>query len=317
MLFASLDQHIANLDLTDNPDLLIAFHLTRHWPRTPPIDEIEGTRQLEVIGRFAPLIFGVGDHELTRDAVKAFVNQLGGQRFSQRADGAQKTRPLAPREWLHVFRHAFHRGQLSPFAFGVALRFFMVRTDGNGAPTHAPNSLAARALLVQDLRAACPTGIMDEHEQAVLAAAPETVTLWRGGDSLRTDIPLARAQSPFWSPDREYAALFMRTRARERVIAGAGHGSLLHLVRGGTAGMGAAMPVNGRATEVFEPFLLRAEVPRELMLACALAGPQGDMIEIMIDYERLTAEMVQDATPASFVRTYAPWRYSQLRSMEA
>jgi hypothetical protein len=91
------------------------------------------------------------------------------------------------------------------------------------------------------------------------------------------------------------------------VLASAGKNSLANLSLG-VPGMRMFNPTPVITSAQFEPFLLGAKVPRELVLAFVIAGPEDDKLEVFVDFEKLTPDMVQDFTPMSYVRANAPWR---------
>ncbi len=307
MQSATLDHHFANLDLTDPGDLLIAFHMTRHWPRTPPMDDTECARQYAVLEHYVPMIFDVPHDDLICDMVVLFLEELGGTRKHVETGNIITVSPLAKREWLHVFRMAHHRGVLSAIAFGAIVRFFMCRTGGNGAPMHPADSLAARKTILQDVRAASPQGLMRDVERDTLANAPATVTLWRGGNDNGDRSTKERAQALHWAVERGYAAAYLRVRSEQRLLALARAKSLAPLA----LGLREAKRAPGSSIAPLaagHPFLLRAQVPKEMVLAFLVGGPFNEDIEVFLDFEKLTPDMLHDTTPKDCVGTKALWR---------
>jgi hypothetical protein len=293
-LVAFFDQ----LDLTDDVDLHIAFHNLRHYPKLTPMDTESSIEAIDTIQQFGLPVFGQPDGPDTTAAVRQFILQLGGVTPAPDPDHPKATIPKAPRTWLHVFRVAFERGDIGPIAFGAAYRFFTVCTEGNGAPTLEPDSMAARYMLLDDVRRASPLGLMDADERKVLADLPATVELWRGGRGNRGETPLDRAQGQWWALDREYALNYLFRRGRSRSVK-----TVLEGLQGlSMFSVGHPLIPRKRSTReaLGEPFLVKAMVPREMVMAYFMAGASRQCVELIVDFEQLTPEMVVDATPEEF-----------------
>lgn len=275
-----IDTFISQLDLTHPGDLSLAFHFARHWPATPPLLEPEHSRQAAVLRQFAPRIFGQPDRSGTCALVEWLLLELGGTKASDNNPEAEV--PLAPREWLCVFREAFARGDIGPVAFGAAFGFLVVRTAGNGAPGFRADSLEARRVMLGDARLASPLGVMDDHERAALASLPDTVTLWRGGSLAPGERLSHRANGLHWALDRDYALLYMR--GRNAVLALAARDQT----------------VTPLWDALGRPFLLTVEAPREMLLAYKAAGIDRSCVEVFVDFDRLPAPMIHDVTPTEY-----------------
>lgn len=299
ILFSLFDK----LDLRTPEDLLIAFHIAEHWPATPPLEDAESNRRLEIIERYAPHIFGNLSNDFseafTRECVTSFLDELGGEEHQR--DNIYW--PCAPREWLHVFREAAQQGIIQPIAYGVAFRFFVIRTAGNGTPGYPADSLAARAEMLNGLRNASPQGLMDTDEQQIWASLPDQITLWRGGRGNFGQLPIDRARALHWAPDRAYAEIYMRGRGAQRTMA-----TLVKF----PASVGVAVAAGDQNSpalifhahrlrrELGQPYLLQASVPKEFVFAYIAAGAEGKQVELLVDFEQLTAEMIEDVTPEGY-----------------
>lgn len=271
----TVTKFLDQLDFTDPGDLVLAFHHFRRFPTICDLSETAWLELLHPIAEHAPAIFGVPDHEDSAAAVSELLWAAGGYLETDR--GAQ--RPQAPREWLCIFRYAHERGLIGPIAFGAAVRFLLVQSEGCASPGHRPTSLQVRQAMVADAKNAAPHALMTPAEVARRDALPDTVTLWRGGFYGGGSSPQERAQSLFWAIDREYA---------ERYI-GAQRGAAMlgHLRRG----MDPLRAIDTCDTD--EAFLLRADVPKELVLAYIGAGVSGELTEVWLDFPKLTDSMVQ------------------------
>lgn len=269
----------AQLDLTKSVDLAIAFHHFRNWPAVAPLNETAFARDLEIIEYHRPLIFGQPDDDMTARLVTEFLWELGG---SEPGNTPESQRPLAPREWLCVFREAMDRGNIGPVGFGAAFGFLMVLTDGNGAPGLPADSIEARRLMLGDAKRSSPLGLMDGYERAALAELPDTVTLWRGG-SLAPGEPLsARANGVHWALDRDYALTYMKGRNAER--------TQIALRQRGTPLWNAL----GR------PFLLKTVAPKDVVLAYRAAGVDRSQVEVLVDFDELSTSEIQNVTPEAY-----------------
>lgn len=296
MTNVNISSFFDDLDLTNPDDLVWGFLVAQYWPENPPIDEDSSARMLAAADEFAPLIFGVPDNQSTIENVQLFVMLLGGYDLK-----GEVTTPRAPREWLHVFREAHARGVIGPVAFGAAFRFFMVRAGGNGAPALPADSLAARRQALHDIRSACPTGLMTDAERATLAALPEVVPLYRGGRSDCGLAPIDQAKALHWALDREYAAGYMRGRGHQRTVQTINR--MLSNVTAFAAGLPAFAPRAPRAGQSElqgTPFLIEARVPKPLVLAYFATGVGGALIELLVDFDKLTPDMLRDVTPAGY-----------------
>lgn len=281
------------LDLTNSADLAIAFHHLKRWPETEPLNEEAFTRDYEIIEGYRPLIFGARDHESTCVVIHALLWKLGGHR-ALTTPGVLI--PQAPREWLHVFREAHARGVIGPVAFGAAFRFLMVLTTGNGAPEFAPDSQEARCQALNDIRLAAPLGLMEPDERAALASLPDIVTIYRGGRGDFGIAPSEHAKGLHWALDREYAAEYLRGRGHNRTMQAIPNAlNNIRLLAAGTRTPGADL-----IAALGAPFLIRADVPKQIVCAYFCTGPDGKHLEVLVDFEKLTPDMIEDVTPERY-----------------
>jgi hypothetical protein len=283
---------LEQLDLSNPADLLIAFHHTANWPRVVPLDSEAARYPLEVLYAASP--FGAPDDESTPALVARFLWELGGKRPA----GRNTTAALAPRAWLAVFRAAFERDLIGPVALGAAFRFLMVQAEGNGAPGLPADSLEARRLILEDARRASPVRLMNEAERQALADMPETVTLYRGGRGHFGETTLQRARGLHWAVDRSIAMNYLGGRGYQR-----SQTAMQSVIRGFSAFSvppAFAGKVANLSDELGQPFLLRASVPRALILAYIAAGVDRQAIEVFVDFGRLESAMIKDVTPDKY-----------------
>ena len=267
------DRFLADLDLADPADLALAFFYFRHFPNLTALDEGEWQRMRDLLDDAGRLAFGSSDNENTYSLVRMVLWELGG---SKPLD-AETRAPCAPREWLAIFREAHRRGHIGPVAMGAAFRFLVVMTHGNGVPGSHPDSLAARKTILADARRSCPTGLMKDYELEVLAGLPDTVTLYRGECGLKSASIHDRSQSLHWALDRDYAELYAKGRTYDQALRSVA-------MAGGDV----------RAADRWWPFLLRVDVPKELIVAYIAAGPYQKQVEVWLDFEKLEPHMVSE-----------------------
>jgi hypothetical protein len=278
-----LDAVFAELDLADPEDLLVAFHVIRYWPAWPDMDDAENMRQMEVIERYLPWTFGQPDHDVTYSAIFEFLMEMGGT-----VDRNSHKRSAAPREWLHVFRTAFDREIIGPVALGTAFTYLVIRSTGNGAPGHDAASLSARRVMLEAARKASPHGLMNPSELAKLADLPESLTVWRGGCREPNDMPFSSAQSVHWALDRPYADAHLSIKSVEKVIA---MQAAIEAARNDRRGELPSLPI---------PFLLKAHIPKSCVISYATVGFDGDGRELVIDFDQITPDMIENVTPAEY-----------------
>ncbi len=138
---------------------------------------------------------------------------------------------------------------------------------------------------------------MGPLQRELWRALPETVTLYRGGYA-KTDGALDRVacatRGLFWTPDPEYAAYYVQKRNGQSfapIVKDAVAALPLHL--GGMSRIGYTPK-----TLVASPFLVRAEVPRELVLVYWI---KDYGVELIVDSDRLDATMIADITPENII----------------
>lgn len=291
----SLSGLLESLDLFDPSDLLAAFHATKHWPKAAPSDDADAAHMRECLDFWIMMVAGGIETPETADDVLTFLYDAGGH---APGNTPGSIRPLAPRQWLAVFREAFRQGVIGPIALGAALRLLLVQTGGNGAPDHPPHSIEGRRVMLADLRAASPVGIMKPDERDVLAALPDTVTIWRGGRGKFGETPMDRAASLHWALDRDYAMTYLRGRGAERTMTSLRGFGLRFQSSFLAAQLGSPVAAPRTLAEnLGQPYLLRAEVPKALVLAYIAAGVARDQVEVLFDFQRVTPEIVADVTP--------------------
>lgn len=313
----SPSKYLADLDFTGPYDLAVGFELLRDWPRPQPISAKKMDDSIETVRFFHPLIFNAPDTELTATYVRDFVTELGGAWPSDHPRFPNK--PKAPRSWLILFRSAFERGQLSPIAMGAAFTFLM-RREGIWTAEFPRHTAEAKRVMLSDLHKSSPLGLMDDEQRAALSDLPETVTIYRGGRGELGGFPHDNAQSVFWALDEWLAAKYMRARGAERTVKSLttalnstlseGHRSLEALTLGPQATRLPPRRVQeaprDMLAELGAPFLLRTAVPKELILAyndsmrLPIAGKLIPHIEVLVDFDKITPEMIEDVTPEEY-----------------
>lgn len=281
----SPSKYLADLDFTRPADLAMAFELLRTWPILRPISLDAMAESTAIVRHFHPMIFQAEGPE-TRLAVIGLLLTLGGSEPCSKSDAHD---PLAPREWLYVFREAHRRGNIGPVAFGAAFGHLMVHAGGNGAPGLAAHSPEARRVMLQDGRLASPLGVMTDEERAAFAALPDTVTIWRGGSLAPGDALAHRANGLHWALDEQTSLTYMRGRNAERTLIALDHWH----------GSG-PRPANDLGELLGMPFLLRADAPKSALLAYKNSGSAGQLVELFVDFERLPADSVVDVTPSEY-----------------
>lgn len=283
------------LDITQPVDFLIALYHAESWPKGPSFSAERFERDLPIVEFYHSAIFGAVPDEAAAQATWEMISELGGitERFGKRVSAA-------PREWLVVFREAFHLRLITPVVWGAAVSYLITIAGGNGAPFLPPESRAAKLQILKDVRTASPVGLMDLKEQEIWRSLPPTVTLFRGGYTRHADRQkhLAQAWSALhWSPTRSYADAYMRARGSQetgRSICDATASLPFRL-----AGLSLTTPTPAPKLSEHVPFLLRADVPRELVLAYVIRGRLAQCPEVLVDFERITPNMIQDITPDS------------------
>jgi hypothetical protein len=277
---------LKTLDLTDSRDLLIAFHHFRHWPAIKPIDPEAAVPDYLLIERFLPEVFGVPDTPQSGEAVRNFLF------------GAD-----APREWLCVFREAFEQGLIGPIGFGAAVHYLIAVADcgarirmGNATPGLIVGSEASRRAILADALRASPAGLMRPHERTKLAEQPDTLTVWRGGCYGPGDTAFQRAQSLHWVNDPDAALTWLRARFALALLDR--RNALQAHLRDLQAGRPPALNLTSMLPS--GSFLLRADVPKDLVIAYLSPVPDEILAEVWIDFEKLDPGMVRDVTPKEY-----------------
>ena len=282
----SPSKYLADLDFTAPADLAIAFEFVRKWPKLRSISHEAMAESVAIVRHFQPLFSRQPETPDTRCAVIDFLWALGG---SEPGGMPNSLRPLAPREWLCVFREAHRRGNIGPVAFGAAFGHLMVHAGGNGAPGLPAHSPEARRVMLQDGRVASPLGVMTDQERAAFAALPDTVTIWRGGSLAPGETLAHRAHGFHWALERQTSLGFMKGRNAER--------TLIALERWRGAGAGAT---EGLGDLLGRPFLLRVDAPKSAVLAYKNSGSCGELVELFMDFDRLPAAGFVDVTPNEY-----------------
>jgi hypothetical protein len=285
---------LAQLELSDPQDLLIAFHYLRHWPAIKPMPELEiCIEQMAIIQHYAPMIFGQPDDMHTRATVEHFMVELGGTKASK-TPGYETL--LAPREWLAVWREAFSRNLIGPIAFGAAFRFFVTSTRGNGVPSQLKGSAAAGRVIATDAMRAAPEGMMRPSEIDAWRALPPIVEVYRGGCANDGDTLLDHAQNPHWSLTKEPAVRFMKGRNSQRCYRALASSML-------STNPESMLPsANGNLlNELGMPYLIQARIPRELVVAYFEGEVAGlHTAELIVDFDRISSDMLEDVTPRAY-----------------
>ncbi len=288
-----ITEFLEGLDLTRTADLVIAFHHLRHFPYPRSFTDAQWQQLWEPLAEYGPNIFGAPDHAGTAASVRLLISEAGGYRA--KAEDPHIETPLAPRAWLAIFRHALSRGLIGAVAFGTAARFLLVQAGGNAAPGLPADGEAAMHVLRGDARQASRVGAMTPAERDTLAGLPETVTIWRGGFHGAGKISIERARSIFWALDRDTAETYIRGRRAMQSLV---------IVKAIQAGVRSLADPNPEIDEA-NAFLLRAVVPRQLILAYIEAGVASEAVEVWVDFEKLTADMVELVDCGSLLRMAA------------
>lgn len=293
--FAALNSALSDLNLSDPSDFLVALRLVETWPAPGQFTAERFEHDFPVVETLHPEVFNLRGRQASVDATWALLELLGGTRNQH-----GMTLSDARKEWLAVFRAAFDQGLINPIVFGAAGSFLLTIAHGNAAVPHAAHSAPARQTLLADVRRASPLGLMSAEERRLRRELPDTVTIYRGG---RTDAGgdglLSRASAGMhWALTPEWARSYMRGRGHQQTVAAIRNASLGLLA---AHRFGAAQgPSLDHA--LGQPFVIRADVPKDLVLAYCVRGVDGEAPELLIDFERLAPDMLQDVTPHPYRR---------------
>lgn len=298
---------LAMRDLTDPFEFLVALYFAEGYPNPPPLDEARFERDIEVVERYHAHIFNKAGRARSALATRRLLDELAPSRRTLR----EHVIPRIPREWLAVFRLAFAQGLINRIVFGAAVHQMFVVAVGNATPALPGGSSAA---MLQDVRQASPLGMMSPLERQEWRALPDTVTAYRGG-AISAGAPAdARARAAFsgeglfWTPNIDYAGKYLARRRRTGTRAAAlGSIPALQLGFSGLAHIG--YRPKGK---VVTPYIVRAEIPRELVLAhWHVDHIMGDQVtrevEIVVDYEKVTPAMITDVTPEHELPRLGVW----------
>lgn len=210
-----------------------------------------------------PIIFNVTACEASAVATRELIYLL-----TEGHPLETERRPIViAKAWLLVFEEAFHRGLISPIAWGAAVTTIMtVRGDDDWPSWYTPHRLLGM------LKRGDPRGRMTPDDRRYLAALPDTIALYRGGctGAFTTDAALNELrQGIHWTPDHDTAEEYMRYRCEQRY----------------------QQPGCGL------PAIIKAEVPKALILGCIVRGQHAEML---VDFERVSGAMVTDLNAASY-----------------
>jgi hypothetical protein len=137
---------------------------------------------------------------------------------------------------------------------------------------------------------------MTEAARAFLGSLPDVVTIYRGGRQVAGRDAPAPHQGLHWAVDRSIAATYMERRGRETTISMIKDLSRsLHLAF--AMGGGARPNLNDN---LGTPFLIEAVVPKNMILAYYERGVDGACTEVIVDFEKLTPDMMRHVTFSAF-----------------
>ncbi len=287
----------ASLDLANPSDFLLALYHVENWPARAAWSDERFGDDILTVESCLPMVFDKARPVLAIAAVEHMISLLSTSLPIDRSP---------PREWLAVFRAAFHRGLFGSAVWGAIVTSLLTTiASGNGSPEHATDSIEAKLQSLDDVRRAHPTGLMDETELAAWRALPATVIAYRGGctSKVRPDGLVEARNGLHWALEEEIAGSYMLTREQERTDAYVRGATATFAARLGQASVRMASPVS--VARPGHPFLIRAELPRSAVLAyCArgLTSPAGvrtSYRELMVDFARITPAMVTDITPTA------------------
>lgn len=250
-------------DVSDPTKFLVGLIRARFPGRVIPFGDDDWLHAVQIVDGVHPVIFDVTGGEDIPAAVWRLC--LG---LSDLVEIEGSSFHSVPKAWLLMFAEAFERGLINTVAWGAALRCVLtLHGDGECPDWYEPSNVLAA------LRTASPQGLMLAHEEAIWRALPETVTIYRGGCANSVYARLAVAELTrglHWSLSPDVAATYLRARSYARRD-------------DPTAGL---------------PVIVKAEVPRELILAyCNRNGEQ----ELFVDFEGIAPGMVTDLGAVNYL----------------
>ncbi len=167
---------------------------------------------------------------------------------------------IVPKNLLNVFEQAFKEGAINAVAWGSALRTIVTAGAIDTPDWYLPD------IVVNKFEGADPRGLMTANELDRWRKLPETVTLYRGGCT--RSLTEAGAVNELrrgihWTPFHNVAESYMRARCQQRY----------------------GMPNCGL------PALIRADVPRSLIIADLTGSGQ---MEMLVDFRGIERDSVVD-----------------------
>lgn len=287
------EQVLAQRDLTNPSDFLVALYFAEGYPTPPPLDEARYYRDLAIVERYHADIFNLSGRAASVTATTSLFAELAKKRLYHGGEFI----PYHRREWLAVFRLALAQGKINSIVFGAAVMSAFVTAQGNATPAEVPGSSAAMAVMLNDLRNASPMGLMNRRERECWRNLPEKITLYRGGASI-SDMPSNRAESVFWTPNHTYARSYLQRREAAGTVSAAV--SAVPAMRAALAGFGATGQPG--KTRTVDPYIIGVNIPRELVLAYwhvsySERSQTSIKLEYAVDYEKITPDMIKDWTP--------------------
>lgn len=171
--------------------------------------------------------------------------------------------PRLPAAWFNLFHEAAKVGLLGQHAWGVAARVIYTSMHAKKRGRGASRQHLEGFLLAH------PAGIMAPHELASLATAPSMLTLYRGANAAT----LADAVRGFnWTASKHNATIGLYRRQQG---------------------------FYGAVSDAGRDYLLRAQVPREAVVALLLprfTGPVDaeDYQSMLIDFDRIDLAEVEE-----------------------
>lgn len=292
--------HIDHLDLTDPKDFLVAIYHAWFWPLPAPIAPEHWQQDYPIVERLLPIVLNPKGRGNAVRAAWDLLTLLGG--IDERGKyGARK-------EWFAVFRALADRGQIGPIAYGAVVSFLATVCTGNSVPGHRPESLEARAIVLNDIRRSSPMGLMNRAEREEWRKLPATVTVYRGGCTTADMSVADTARGIHWALTADYASIFMRGRNYIRSFDALQ--SAPAIVRDYFMGKNALNLKDPRIENTLSdpefvkslgtPFLMKAEIPREMVLAYWARGADLDRIEVLVDCGNLSPDALIDITPERY-----------------